>query len=162
MLVLRYAAVLMLVVWIGGLIALGGVVAPSIFDTIAARQIAEGRLLAGAVFGEALQRFFVVTYIAGGVLLLTLVVRAILGPRPRRFAWRAVLALAMLATTIYAGFGVGRRVQQLQDQIGVAPSSLDVDDPRRIEFQRLHALSTYLQIVPLLGGLLLIYWELNE
>jgi hypothetical protein len=162
MLALRYAAMLMLAVWLGGLVVLGVIVAPSIFDAIGARHVADGRLLAGAVFGEVLARFFIVTYVTGGALLLTLVIRAILGPRPKRFAWRAALAFVMLATTIYAGLGVSSRIQRLQAQIGVAPSSLAADDPRRIAFQRLHALSTYLQLVPLVGGLLLMYWELNE
>ena len=103
MLLLRFAAVLTLVVWVGGLLALGGVVAPAIFDVAAAQHVSDGRLLSGAIFGEILRRFNLITYGAGIVLLLTLVVRAILGPRPRRFAWRAALVLVMLATSVYSG-----------------------------------------------------------
>ena len=44
----------------------------------------------------------------------------------------------------------------------VAPSSLPGTDPRRIEFGRLHVLATSLQLLPLLGGLALIFWELKE
>jgi Domain of unknown function (DUF4149) len=162
MLVLRYAAVLMLVVWVGGIAVLGGIVAPAVFDVIARHNIAKGNLLAGAVFGDILRRFHTVSYVVGTALLLTLVVRAILGPRPRRFAWRAALVLVMLATSVYAGVGIRGRIERLQNEAGVPPSSLALDDPRRIEFGRLHALSTSLQIVPLLGGLSLIYWELKE
>ena len=53
MLLLRYIALLALVVWVGGLVALGAIVAPATFDVMAARQVADGRLVAGAVFGEA-------------------------------------------------------------------------------------------------------------
>jgi Domain of unknown function (DUF4149) len=162
MVVLRYAALLTLVVWLGGLVVLGGIAAPSVFEVIGARNIPDGRLLAGAVFGEILRRFYLVSYIAGGVLLLTLVIRAILGPRPRRFAWRAALTIVMLATSVYSGVVIARRIDRVQRDIGVAPSSLAADDPRRIEFNRLHSLSTGLQLVPLLGGLSLIYWELKE
>jgi len=162
MLVLRYAALLTLVVWVGGLIVLGGIVAPSVFDVIAARNVPDGRLLAGAVFGEILHRFYFVTYVAGATLLLTLVIRAILGPRPRRFAWRAALAVLMLGTSVYSGVALARRIDRLQRDIGAAPSTLAADDPRRVEFGRLHGLSTGLQLVPLLGGLSLIYWELKE
>ena len=159
MLALRYVALLALVVWVGGLIALGAIAAPAIFDVLGAQQIADGRLLAGATFGEILRRF---TLVAFGVLLLgTLIVRAILGPRPRRFAWRAALATLMLATTAYAGIVVAGRIRDIQRTIRVAPSSLPENDPRRIEFGRLHGMSTSLQLVPLVGGLALMYWELK-
>jgi hypothetical protein len=162
MLALRYAALLMLVVWLGGLVALGGIAAPAIFDVLSAREAADGRLLAGAVFGETLRRFHLVTYAAGGLLVLTLVLRRILGPRPMRFAWRLAIALVMLAATISSGWFVAGRIARLQQTMGVAPSRLPADDPRRLEFSRLHSLSTSLQLVPLLGGLALIYWELKE
>jgi len=162
MLALRYVALLALVVWVGGLIALGSVAAPAIFDVLGAQAIADGRLLAGAAFGEILRRFTLVSYGAGILLLGTLIVRAILGPRPRRFAWRAAVATLMLATTAYAGIVVAGRIRVIQRAIHVAPSNLPVDDPRRVEFGRLHGISTSLQLVPLLGGLALIYWELKE
>ena len=162
MLVLRYAALLALVVWVGGLVALGGIAAPSIFDVLAERQLADGRMLSGALFGEMLARFTAVSYASGGVLLLTLILRRILGPRPHRFAWRAGIAAFMLAASAYGSIGVASRIRQLQSDIGVAPSSLPEGDARRVEFGRLHGISTALQIVPLLGGLLLIYWEIKE
>jgi hypothetical protein len=162
MLVLRYAAVLALVVWVGGLVALGGIAAPSIFDVLAVRQAAEPRLLSGAVFGEILRRFTLVSYGAGAVVLLTLIARRILGPRPHRFAWRAGVAAVMLAATAYGGMVIASRIDQLRLSIGVAPSSLPEGDARRVEFGRLHGLSTALQLIPLLGGLALLFWEIKE
>ena len=162
MLALRYAALLALVVWVGGLLALGAIAAPSIFDVTAWRHVADGRLLAGAIFGETLRRFHLVAYGAGALLLLTLLTRAILGPRPRRFAWRAALATVMLGATVVSGMYVAGRIEDVQRSIGAAPSSLPATDARRIEFGRLHALSSGLELVPLLGGLALIYWELKE
>jgi hypothetical protein len=162
MLVLRYAALLALVVWVGGLVALGGIAAPSIFDVLAERQLADGRMLSGALFGEMLARFTLVSYVCGGVLLLSLIVRRILGPRPHRFAWRAGIAAFMLGVAAYGSLSVASRIGQLQRDIGVAPSSLPAADPRRVEFGRLHGISTALQLVPLLGGLLLIFWEIKE
>jgi hypothetical protein len=161
MLALRYVAVLALVVWIGGLIALGGIAAPTLFDVLGAQPIADGRLLAGATFGEMLRRFTLVSYAAGAILLGTLIVRAILGPRPRRFAWRAAAATLMLAASAYAGIFVAAQIRDVQRAIGAAPSSLPENDPRRVAFGRLHGLSTSLQLVPVLGGLALIYWELK-
>jgi hypothetical protein len=162
MLALRYVALLTLVVWVGGLLALGGIAAPSTFDVLGARQIADARMLAGALVGEMLRRFQPIAYGAGVVLLLTLAARRILGPRPHRFAWRAGIALVMLLASAYAGVVVGGQIDTLQREIGAAPSSLPEGDARRVEFGRLHGLSTVLQIVPLLGGLALIFWEIRE
>jgi len=162
MLLLRFVGLLALVVWVGGLVALGGIAAPAIFDVMAMRQVADGRLLAGALFGEVLRRFFLVSCGAGLLVLASMTLRRILGPKPRHFGFRAGILLLMLIATLYAGIVVAGRIAQLQATMTVAPSSLPDGDPRRIEFGRLHLLSTSLQLVPLLGGLALIFWELKE
>jgi hypothetical protein len=162
MLALRYAALLALSVWVGGLLVLGGIAAPSIFDVLAGRQIADGRVLAGAIFGEILRRFHLLSYACGVLVLGALLARAVLGPRPARFAVRALVACAMLAATAYSGVVVSARIEQARSVIGVAPSSLPDTDPRRAAFGRLHATSTALQLVPVLGGLLLLFLEVKE
>ena len=162
MFLLRYAALLALVVWVGGLVALGAIAAPATFDVMAARQVADGRVLAGAVFGEILRRFFLASYAAAAVLFISFTLRRILGPKPRRFGWRAGILVLMTAATMYAGIVVAGRIAVLQAAIKVAPSSLPESDPWRVEFGRLHGISTGLQLVPLLGGLALIFWELRE
>jgi hypothetical protein len=162
MLALRFAGLLALAVWTGGLTALGAIAAPATFDVIDARQLADGRVLAGAVFGEALRRFHLVTYACGAAVLLSLMARAVLGPRPRRFAVRAAIAALMLGSTLYSGLVVSGRIERARQDTGVAPSSLPEGDPRRLEFERLHGQSTALQIVPFVGGLMLMLWELRD
>jgi hypothetical protein len=159
---LRYAALLALTVWAGGLVALGSVAAPAIFDVTASRGVADGRALAGAIFGEALRRFHTVAYYCAAVLLLSLIVRRILGPRPHLAGVRVLLASIMLAATLYSGTVVTGRIRALQEQSSVAPSALPADDPRRAEFTRLHAMSNLLHMVPLVGALALIWFELKD
>jgi Domain of unknown function (DUF4149) len=161
MLALRYAAVLALALWTGGLVVVGAVAAPSVFDILGARS-AEGRVLAGAVVGALLERFTMIAYGCAAVVLLSLVTRGVLGPRPRRFAYRVGGLLLMIAATVYAGSVVAPRIAAMQRSIGTAPSALAESDPRRIEFGRLHGTSVSLQLVPLLGGLALLFWELKD
>lgn len=161
MLALRYAAVLALVLWIGGLVALGALAAPAAFDVLGSLG-AEGRSLAGSVVGETLRRFNLVAYACAGVVLLSLAVRGVLGPRPRRFALRVAGLMLMIAASVYAGVVIAPQIARAQQTIGVAPSSLDPGDPRRIEFGRLHARSVSVQLVPLLGGLALLLFELKD
>jgi Domain of unknown function (DUF4149) len=162
MLALRYAALLALGLWVGGLAALGGVAAPATFDAVAARGIEDGRLVAGAVFGETLRRFHYVCYACGALLIASLVLRAILGPRPRRFAVRLGLAVVMLLAVGWSGFVVTPAIAAMQQEIGVAPSSLPESDPRRQAFGRQHGLSTALLTLPIVGGLFLMFFELRD
>ena len=157
MLALRLAAVLGLVVWIGGVVVLGAVAAPALFDVLGAKG-PEGRLLAGSLFGEIFGRFQVVAYISSAVVFGSLVVRAVLGPRPRHFALRVAVTAAMLGAAAWTDMVLIPRIQQGQRTVG----TLAETDPRRIEFGRLHGLSTSLQMVPLLGGLALLFFELKD
>jgi hypothetical protein len=162
MLALRFAGLLALAVWFGGLLVLGAVAAPAIFDVVDARHIADGRVFAGALFGEVLRRFHLVSYGCGAVLLLTFIARAVLGPRPRHFGARLGILAVMLAAAVYSGVVLTGRIESLRQQIGGAPSSLPEGDPRRVEFGRLHAQSTGIQVVPLLGAFILLARELAD
>lgn len=162
MLALRFAGLLAVAVWFGGLLALGAVAAPAVFDATAARQIAEPRALAGALVGEILRRFHLVTYVCAGVILATLALRAVLGPRPRYFRTRMTVASGMLAAALYSGLWLTGQIERLRQEIAVSPSSLREDDPRRVEFGRLHARSTAVQLVPLIGSLVLLISELKD
>ena len=83
MVALRYVYVLALSVWFGGIITIGAIVAP--------------------VTGVALDRFFLTSYAAGSLVLITLAGMALLGPRPSGFFARAAVAAAMFGVTLYAG-----------------------------------------------------------
>jgi hypothetical protein len=121
-------------------------------------------MVSGAIFGEILRRFHLVSYACGGLILLALAARAVLGPRPRRFALRFGLAALMLAATLYSGLIISGNIERAQHAIGVgvAPSSLPAGDPRRTEFGRLHAQSSMIQLVPLIGGVILMLFELGD
>jgi hypothetical protein len=74
---------------------------------------------------------------------------------------RAGLAGLMLAAAGYSGFVVSPRIDRLQ-RTGAAPSTLPAGDARRVEFGRLHRQSVGVQMVPLLGGMLLLFFEMTD
>ena len=162
MLALRYVYVLALVVWLGGMVVLGALVAPTTFEILQAAAPDTGRALAGELFGVLLARFHYVAYGAGAVLFLTLAVMAILGPRPAAFAIRMGIITVMLAVTVYSGMSVIREITGIQQAVGTLPSSLSANDPRRIRFEHLHQLSTRLMTFNILAALALLYWEARE
>jgi uncharacterized membrane protein len=162
MLVLRYIGLLALTLWVGGLLVLGAIVAPSIFEGLAAHHVVNDRLVGGAVFGEILRRFHVLSFACGAVLLSSLIARGVMGPRPIMFAARLIVGFLMLVATVYSGMIIAPRIAQIQSSTGVAPSTLPENDPRRVEFGRLHTFSTRIQLAPLLGGLFLLFRELKD
>jgi len=162
MLALRYVYVLALVVWLGGMVLLGALVAPTTFEVLQASEPVAGRALAGDLFGAILSRFHYVAYAAGAILLVTLAVMAILGPRPASYAIRSAIIVMMLGVAVYSGFVVLRRVEAIQLEVGRLPSQLPAGDARRTEFDALHLLSTRLMLFDMLGALVLLYWEARE
>src|SRR5688500_12081269 len=159
MLALRYVYVLALVVWLGGMVVLGAVVAPTIFQVLQVSEPTAGRALAGEAFGSMLARFHYVAYGAGALLLVTLAGMAILGPRPRGFAARSALVAAMLLVALYSGIIVLGNIDTIQQEVGGLASRLPAGDERRVRFDGLHALSTRLMMINIVGALALLYWE---
>lgn len=162
MLALRFAGLVAVAAWFGGLLALGAVAAPAIFDVMTAADAAGGRAAAGALFGTILGRFHVVGYICAGVILVTLIVRAILGPRPRHFALAMATTLVMLVASLYSGVVLMGRIERIQHEIGTSLSALAADDPRRLEFGRLHAQSLGFHAVAFVGSIVLLFREVTE
>ena len=162
MLALRYVYVLALAVWLGGMVVLGAIVAPTTFQVLQASEPATGRLLGGAVFGAVLARFHFVAYGAGALTLLALMAMALLGPRPRSFAVRSGIVALMLLVALYSGFVVLAEIDAIQQEVSGLPSSLPADDARRVRFDELHQLSTQLMMANIIGALVLLYWEAKE
>ena len=162
MLALRYVYVLALVVWLGGMLILGAVVAPTTFEVLQANAAGTGRELAGAAFGAILARFHYIAYGAGVLMLLALSAMRLLGPRPAHGGLRAAIVAIMLAIALYSGMVVLRQITTVQAEAGGLPSRLSEGDARRVRFDALHLLSTRLMMVNIAGALVLLYWEARE
>lgn len=162
MVVLRYAYVLALVVWVGGLVAAGAFVAPAIFGVLEAEAGATGRMLAGAAFGEVLRRVLTAGEIAGAVMLVAMTILRLLGPKPIGYGVRALLLIAMLAANAYTAHVILPEAEGLRRAIQAPMVSVPESDPRRSRFDRLHQLSTMLVTGLALAGVAVAAWEARE
>jgi uncharacterized protein DUF4149 len=162
MLAIRYAALTALVVWLGGMVILGLLVAPSTFGVLQSSDPANGRMLAGAVFGTILRRFHIVAYACGAILFISLFVMKFVGPPPQAFVVRAAIVFLMLLLALYSGFPVTREIESIQSQISGPVSRLPEADPRRIRFDTLHRTSTVLMTINMGLGLMLLFWYVRE
>lgn len=159
---LRFAGTLALSFWIGGLAALGGVAASTTFDVLQAHDPATGRQLAGVLFGAMSQRFSHAAIAAGAVVLLSLGLRAALGPRPRRFGVRMWVAAAMVAGVIAGAFFISPRIETIRGSVSGPIASLPDSDPRKVAFGRWHVASTALMALTILAGIGLLWIELDD
>ena len=82
MLAIRYVTLAALVVWLGGMVALGLLTVPS---------------------AEELRRFQWVGYACGAIIFVCLFVIKFVGPPPHDFFRRAGLVAVMIAVALYAG-----------------------------------------------------------
>lgn len=162
MVLLRYLYVVALVLWVGGLIVAGAVVAPSVFGVLQAWDPAQGRVLAGQVFGEVLSRLTWLSYAMGAVMFVTLTLHRLLGARPLKYGVRVGIMGLMLVMMAIMGMYVIPQVNAIQAQVTGPVSALAATDPLRVEFDRLHGASNILFAITALGGLALCFWESRE
>jgi hypothetical protein len=120
---------LLLAVWIGAALLFTVVVAPAAFAVLPTRT------LAGALVGRVLP----VIFYAGVVIGSLIVVLEVAG---RSGAWgrSAAGAVSALACAV-AQLVVGTRIDRLRAAIGGPLDALAGDDPRRLAFGKLHAIS---------------------
>ncbi len=162
MVLLRYLYVVALVLWVGGLIVAGALVAPSVFGVLQTWNEAQGRVLAGQVFGEILLRLTWLSYAAGAVMFITLTLHRLLGARPLQYGVRVGIMGVMLLMTFATGFYIIPRVNAIQAEVKGPVSALSETDSRRVEFNRLHGMSNILFSITAIGGLALCFWESRE
>jgi len=106
--------------WLGGLVAIGALVAPTAFHVTRSHPAFAGNLplqnaIAGGVVGGSLHLF---TFVCYGCGLLLLLANALLLPHaPRRWAWAGVVVTCLLlGTALYLGLSLTPTMDAAQAQ----------------------------------------------
>jgi len=148
--VLRFLMMLSLVIWLGGIIFFAFVLAPTVFSALPTRN------LAGMVVSRSLARLHWIGLFSGiAYLVLSLVLSRLAGSF-QPFALRHLLVLLMIALVLIAQFGIAGKMNRLRADMGVI-DSVAQDDPRRLEFNRLHLWSTRAEGTILILGLAVLF-----
>lgn len=158
MLALRYFYLLALVVWLGGLLALGGVVAPAVFAALQQPHGPAAATLGSELLGGMLRSFSLGAYTCGTVMLAALAGMRVLGPKPVQFNLRVGIVATMLAAAVYSGEVAPRRAEARPRETA-KPAARALHS---LSFNGLHNLSAALMMVDVAGGLVLLYWEARE
>ena len=138
---------LALVVWIGGIVFFGAVVAPTVFTVLPTHD------LAGKVVSRALWILHYMGIVSGIIYLAcSMTVSYLRRGTPEPFALRHLAVVVMLAVTIIGHETVAKPMLRLRNEMGVI-DSVPENDPRRVEFNRMHVWSTRLEETVLVLGL---------
>jgi uncharacterized membrane protein len=148
---LRFLMLLSLVVWVGGIIFLSFVEAPTAF------RVAPTRHMAGSVVGASLSTLHWIGLFSGVIFLgSSMLYSSLTTGSACPLAARHMLVFAMLLLTAVSQFGVSTKMASLrvsfQDIDTVAAS-----DPARMQFESLHKWSVRLEVGVLLLGLAAVY-----
>ena len=151
--VVRFLQLLSLVVWIGGIAFFAFVLAPTVFHP----GILPSRQLAGQVVSRSLGILHWIGLTCGVVFLIASMLDSQIttGFTPV-FAARNLLVFVMVVLTLISMFAISTRMLELRNDM-VFIDNVSHDDPRRVEFNRLHEWSTRLEGAVLLLGLGVIF-----
>ncbi len=156
-LVVNFLYELGLALWIGGTLALGGIVAPFLFKTLPREN-------AGGLFGPILWRFARLRIVAVVLIIFGGAVRYLAWETHAFVAWIALrwLAIAFLAFTVVYEIGflepaMERRRVELT-RVELTPGQGE-DDPHRRAFQKLHRRAELLMKSSLIAALVALFFN---
>lgn len=132
------ASLMLLAAWVGVAVFIAAVVAPAAFAVLPSRT------LAGALVGRALPVLFV-SGIAFGCAVLLL-------NRAMHAGATVTASSGVLAAACVTALLIGLQIGRMRTSFGGAVDALDVADPRRIAFGRLHGLSVLCMAVGMVAA----------
>lgn len=138
-------AAVLLVAWVGGLWAIGGIAAPTLFAEIADRQ------LAGNVAGAMFRLIGWVGLVSGSYLLIYRLGRDGFQALKQAYFW---IVLIMLLLVIGQKFGIQPLLQALKDQ--AMPQAV-MESVFRDRFSTWHGISSAVYLVDCVLGLILVW-----
>ncbi len=146
---LRALRLLVMVAWVGGLIFFAFVLAPVAFTSLPNTHEA------GIVVGGTLRYLHWIGLIGGALFCLANIWLWFWAEVPARvgFAIQFVLTAMMLAVTAYSQFNILPAMDADRARAGGVVETAAIDDPGRVDFERLHMLSERLEGFVLFCGI---------
>jgi uncharacterized membrane protein len=154
---LRFLMLLSLVVWLGGIIFLAFVEAPTAFSP----GLLPTRHMAGSIIGRSLDLLHYMAIVSGIVFLVaSMVLCRLTTGNARPLAARHLLIALMLLLTMISQFAISPKMHALRAGVSVNDGVIDnlpPDSPQRREFDRLHMWSEKFEEAVLLLGLVALF-----
>jgi hypothetical protein len=153
--ILRFIRLFALSMWLGSFFFFAAVVAPAAF------QVLPSRTMAGQIVSHSLYGLHWIGITCGLLFLLAGVLMALFGGGHSPLQLRDLLIVLMMGITLTAHFGIERKMETLRDQMGMV-ENVPHDDPRRVEFNRMHVWSTRMEGSVFVIGAVLMFLMAKE
>ncbi|OGW53595.1 MAG: hypothetical protein A2Z60_04375 [Nitrospirae bacterium RIFCSPLOWO2_02_42_7] len=151
MVIIRFIHLLSLIIWIGGMIFLVTIGAPSIFKILP-------REAAGDVLGDIFPKYWIMGYLCSGTALVTIL---LLSVKEKVYPWgRIGLLVFMTVLTLYLGLVVAARAREVRVQIRSIEDTSQ-KEVLKTKFKGLHKWSVFLNVIILVSGLVVIFLIAN-
>jgi hypothetical protein len=142
-------------IWLGAMLFLTFVVAPTAF------AILESRHQAGDLVTATLSVLYLSGYILGPLLIL---VSLATRPLHRRLLWgaRTIFLVLITVSTVISREVVGTKLLSLRRSMGMVIEKVSPDDPIRLLFQQWHQFSVFLMLFNIVAAsavLVLLFFE---
>ena len=147
---LRFLKVLSLGLWVGSIFFFAAAVAPGAFSVLPSHY------LAGLLVSRSLASLHWLGVLCGLVFLLCSLLIALFEGGPTPFHKSDLLIVVMIGITLLTHYTVEKKMLRLRESMGVI-DTIAHDDPRRVEFNRLHKYSTGMEESVFVCGLVLMY-----
>ena len=151
---LRSLRLLSLIAWMGGIAFFGAIAAPAIFSPQVLELTRGNTRIPGLIVAISLTRLHWLGMACGVFLILTsvLLMRLTQRNKPQAVITMTLTAL-MLLLTAYIAFHVMPLLEHDRELVGGDFTPLPASTPERVDFDRLHQLSTKLESVALFCAL---------
>lgn len=145
--IIQWFYILTLSLWVGSIFFFSFLTTPTVFSTLP-------REMASQLIGAIFPRYYNLGYVAGGILLLTTILEAIV---VKQLPWiRIVLIALMLGSTLYAGLVIRPHVHNLKVEMKAVEEGTPQGNKLKVEFDTQHRISVILNLMVLVSGLFLI------
>ena len=144
--ILKFVQVFALGTWVGSIFYFSAAVAPGAFRVLPSQD------LAGVLVEFTLRRLHTLGVLAGIVFLLASAGLALSASGARRSVLLPSIGVViMVVLTVISQHVVIRRMMELRREMG-SVAATPKDDPKRVEFDKLHGVSVHLEGATLLIG----------
>jgi len=137
--------------WVGSMFFFSFVAAPSIFDILP-------KNFAGDVVADIFPKYYMVSYICGVLIIITLLIKKYLFESTRWFIYlNLVLVVLMLGISVYAGEVIRPQSSELKKEIRTIKTSSSDYNKLDKKFKYIHLKSVVCNIIVFIFGIAIIY-----
>ena len=147
LIIVKFAYLMALIIWIGSIIFFSFFGAPSIFKVL-------DRELAGKVVGDIFPKYWMIGYICSTTVLGTLLLLRKYGTANTTV--RIVIVSVMIMVVFITGLGIGTKAKRIKAQMYATEDAVEREEIRK-KFMKIHGVSMAMNMTVLLLGLVTIF-----